>query len=251
MTTSSHQSSFRRIAMWSGPRNISTAMMRSFENRPDTIVVDEPFYGHYLQKTGLDHPGAPEIIASMESDWGQIVAQLTAPLPDGAAIFYQKHMTHHMLPHMSLDWLSQVTNCFLIRDPLEVINSYRRVRPQVSLEDIGFVRQVELFEYVQRHLDPHPPVLDARDVLEHPRLMLSQLCQKVGIEFDERMLSWPAGSRDSDGIWSRYWYAAVERSTGFAPYRPKNDTLPHDLSPVLNQAEMLYNQMAQFKIAPS
>jgi len=156
-----------RIAMWSGPRNISTAMMRSWGNRPDTFVCDEPFYAYYLEKTGLDHPAAAEVIAHGETDWRKIVAQLTGDVPGGRRIFYQKQMTHHLLPEIDRAWLGAVINCFLIRDPAEVIVSYIRKNDDPALEDIGFAQQAEIFEWVCQHSGAIPPVIDARDVLEN------------------------------------------------------------------------------------
>lgn len=238
-----------RIAMWSGPRNISTALMRAWENRPDTVVHDEPFYAHYLMVTGLDHPGRDEIIAAYETDWRKVVAQITRePLPPGKTIYYQKHMTHHILPHMTLDWMTELTNCFLIRHPQEVITSYIKVRPEVTLDDIGFSQQWRLFQFVREATDQIPPVLDARDVLEDPKAMLVALCQAVGVDFDERMLSWPPGRRDSDGIWAKYWYAAVERSTGFAPYRPKTEQVPAHLQDVLEEATEIYAALHAYRL---
>ena len=185
-----------RIAMWSGPRNISTAMMRSWGNRPDTAVCDEPFYAHYLQVTGYDHPGADEVIASGETDWRKVVARLTGAAPAGKHIFYQKQMTHHLLPDIDRAWLGAVTNCFLIRDPREVITSYIKKNQDPALEDLGFVQQAEIFEWVREHTNAIPPVVDARDVLENPERMLRSLCHAVGVEFTEAMLSWPPGARD-------------------------------------------------------
>ena len=235
------------IAMWSGPRNISTAMMRSWENRPDTQVVDEPFYSFYLDQTGLDHPMAAEIIDAYPCDAATVIAELTAPLTD-TTVFYQKHMTHHMLPNVPLGWLDQMVNCFLIRDPREVITSYIKVRPNVTLEDIGFKQQIDIFHHVRHHVDHQPAVIDSRDVLENPELILGLLCDKIGIPFLPEMLSWPAGPRESDGIWAQHWYSTVEKSTAFAPYKPKSDPLPDHLRPMLAECERYYEEMAQFKL---
>ncbi len=237
-----------RIAMWSGPRNISTAMMRAWENRPDAAVVDEPLYAFYLQETGFDHPGREAIINRYPTDWRVVVDALTGPVPDDRPIFYQKHMTHHMLPAIDLGWLDRVVNCFLIREPREVIASYTRVRPHPTLDDIGFPRQVEIFHHVRARFDPNPPVLDSRDVLENPRRVLTRLCERIGVPFTEGMLSWPAGRRESDGIWAPHWYAAVEKSTGFQPYRPQNNPLAEDLGELLAESERLYAEMAPFRL---
>ena len=208
-----------RIAMWSGPRNISTAMMRAWGNRPDTFVIDEPFYAFYLEATGKKHPGADEVIATGETDWRKVVTQLTSPLPTGKRIFFQKQMTHHLLPEVDREWLAGVTNCFLIRDPREVIASYVKKRKDPALEDLGFVQQAEIFDFVREHTNAIPPIVDARDVLENPERTLRLLCDAVGVEFSDSMLSWPPGLRDTDGIWAKYWYGEVARSTSFEPYR--------------------------------
>ncbi len=214
-----------RIAMWSGPRNISTAMMRAWENRSDTIVVDEPLYAHYLFATGMDHPVSAEIIAHDETDWRVVVQHLCADrLPPGKEIYYQKHMTHHILATMDLDWTDRLLNCFLIREPREVITSYIKIRPDVTLEDIGFSQQRRIFDHVRAQTGEIPPVIDTRDVLEDPRRVLGLLCDRIGVPFDEQMLHWPPGPRHSDGIWAPHWYSAVWASTGFEPYRPKAAT---------------------------
>lgn len=206
-----------RLAVWSGPRNISTALMRSWENRPDTKVVDEPLYGFYLDRTQLDHPGRDEIIAVMGSDWRTVVADLTAPV-DG--VYYQKHMTHHLLPELPRDWIGQLTNVLLIRDPAEVIASYTRARESVVAADIGLIAQCELYDQLGG-----VPVIDSADFLRQPEAYLRFLCDHVGVEFTDAMLSWPAGPRDSDGVWAKYWYDTVIASTGFAPYRPREVSL--------------------------
>ena len=165
-----------RIAMWSGPRNISTALMRSWGARSDTFVWDEPLYAYYLKQTGVDHPGADEIVAHYETDWRTVIASLTGPVPEGTDIFYQKHMTHHVLPEMSLDWLDGFVNCFLIRDPREVITSLGKVVPHLTLDGTGLPRQVEIFERAKTRSGQVPPVIDARDLLRDPACILGKLC---------------------------------------------------------------------------
>lgn len=229
-----------RIAMWSGPRNISTAMMRAFENRPDIVVTDEPLYGHFLRTTGLDHPARDEVIAAQPGDWPEVVAALTGPVPEGKAIWYQKHMTHHLLPQIGREWLAEVSNCFLIRDPRLVLASYVKTRAAPTLEDLGLPQQVEIFERVRAQDGRVPPVLDAGDVLADPRRMLGLLCEAVGIPFSERMLAWPAGRRASDGVWAPYWYASVWRSTGFRPARPPAKPLADELRSIADGAAPFY-----------
>ncbi|KAB8164899.1 HAD family hydrolase [Lysobacter maris] len=205
-----------RIAMWSGPRNISTAMMRAWENRPDCVVSDEPLYAAYLAATGLDHPGRDEVIADGESDWRRVADTLTGPVPGGAPLWYQKHMSHHLLPDMERGWIRQLRNVFLIRDPDEVVASYIRSRAEIAPEDIGLLQQAELYDELVAAGAP-PPVIDAGDFLRDPEAHLRALCERLGIAFSPRMMSWPPGRRDSDGIWAPYWYDAVWKSTGFQP----------------------------------
>jgi hypothetical protein len=237
-----------RIAMWSGPRNISTAMMRAWGNRDDTFVVDEPFYAFYLKKTGADHPGAEEVIAVGETDWRKIVANLTGPIPNGARIFYQKQMTHHFLPEVSRDWLCQVTNCFLIRDPGEVIASYIKKNREPTVEDVGFVQQGEIFDFVRSQTGSVPPVIDTRDALRDPKRMLQLLCDAIGVEFSNAMLSWAPGPRQTDGVWAKYWYAEVERSTAFAPYRERKIELPKSLAQVHDRCRKIYEELYQHRL---
>lgn len=237
-----------RIAMWSGPRNISTALMRSWGNREDTVVCDEPLYAHYLQVTGLDHPGRDEVIACHEPDWRKVVAQLVGPIPDGRGIFFQKHMAHHLLPEIGRDWLSQVTNCFLIRDPQEMLTSLIKILPQPTVEDTGLPQQLEIFELVRRETGQIPPVLDARDVLDNPRQRLTQLCDRLRVPFSERMMSWPPGRRTTDGVWARHWYAQVESSTSFRPYESKGEPVPESLQDVLLHCQDCYDRLSEFRL---
>ncbi|QBR94299.1 HAD family hydrolase [Nocardioides euryhalodurans] len=211
--------------MWSGPRNISTAMMRAWENRPDTVVVDEPLYAAYLLRTGLDHPARDEVIASQPTDPDEVVAQLREPLPEGRTVHYAKHMTHHLDAGQDLGWVRDFRTVLLVRDPAEVVASYVRSREACEPEDIGLLQQVWLLDA----LDEQPPVIDAGDFLRDPEAHLRWLCDWLGIPFTDRMLSWPAGPRDSDGVWAPHWYDAVRASTGFAAWRPREtDLSAHD-----------------------
>ena len=241
-----------RIAMWSGPRNISTAMMRAFENRTDTAVIDEPFYAAYLALTGLDHPMREETLRTQPLDVRAVADALAGQVPGGRAVFYQKHMTHHMLPSVPRDWMAQCRSAFLIRPPEAVLASYAAKRASVTLDDIGFVRQAELFEREADRLGRAPPVVEAGDVLADPRGVLSALCAALGIGFEQRMLSWPPGRRDTDGIWGQVWYEAVERSTGFAPPRPLATPadLPERLRPIADAARPHFQRLAAYKLAP-
>lgn len=237
-----------RIAMWSGPRNISTAMMRAWGNRDDTIVIDEPFYAYYLKITGIEHPGADEVISTGETDWRKIVTHLTGPIPNSNRILFQKQMTHHLLPEIDRQWLGAVSNCFLIRDPREVINSYIKKREDPALEDLGFVQQEEIFDFVQTHTNRVPPVVDAKDVLENPERTLRVLCEAVGVEFSNSMLSWPPGLRDSDGIWAKYWYGEVAKTTCFHPYRPRHFELPEKLHEMYERCRTCYEKLYQHRL---
>lgn len=239
-----------RIAMWSGPRNISTAMMRSWGNRADTFVCDEPLYAHYLDVTRLPHPGMEEVIADGEPDWRKVVAWLTGPVPGGRPIFYQKHMTHHMLPDIGRDWLGQVTNAFLIRDPRDMIVSLAKVLPSVAITDTGLPQQIEIFREVQRLTGQVPPVVDSRDVQNHPEKVLPKLCQALGVPFDPAMLSWPEGKRETDGIWAKHWYANVEKSTKFEPYQVKNEPVPQSLDQITARCVDIYEELAAHRILP-
>ncbi|WP_340646027.1 hypothetical protein [Phenylobacterium sp.] len=234
-----------RIAMWSGPRNISTAMMRSFENRPDTAVVDEPFYAAYLARTGLNHPMRDEVLASQPQDWREVAAAMAGPAPGGAAVFYQKHMTHHMFDGVGLAWMDACRSAFLIRDPVAVLASYTVKRAEVTLADIGVARQRELFDREADRLGAAPPVVEGRDVLADPARMLRALCEALGIPFRAEMLNWPAGRRDTDGVWAPAWYDAVERSTGFErPKESREVQLSGDLRRIADQARPHYEALA-------
>jgi Sulfotransferase domain len=235
--------------MWSGPRNISTAMMRAWGNRADTAVVDEPLYAYYLERTGKDHPLATEVIAQGETDWRKIARHLTKePVPGGKRIFFQKQMTHHLLREIDRAWIIDLTNCFLIRDPREVILSYVKKNPDPSLEDLGFVQQCEIFDFVREGTDSIPPVIDADDILKNPESMLRLLCDAIGVEFDRAMLSWTPGLRETDGIWAKHWYDAVARSTSFEPYKSREGTVPDNLGEVYTKCRQCYEELYQHRL---
>ncbi len=237
-----------RIAMWSGPRNVSTALLRSWGNRPDTLVCDEPFYAHYLRETGADHPGAEEVIAHQENDWRKVVDVLVGPVPNGAAIFYQKHMAHHLLPEIGREWLPHLTHCFLIRSPRDMLLSLDQKISRPQLLDTGLPQQVEMFRDERRRTGKVPPVIDSRDLLDDPRGILTLLCQTLGVPFTENMLTWPPGRRSTDGVWAKYWYESVEKSTGFQPYRLKDQALPDHLEELLAEAEECYEVLHRCRL---
>lgn len=241
-----------RIALWSGPRNISTAMMRAFENRPDTAVVDEPFYAAWLAQSGADHPMREAILASQPTNPASVAGALLGPVPGGCALYFQKHMAHHMTASMDLSWMAGCRNAFLIRPPEEVLASYavRRSGARVTLADVGFARQAELFDREAQRLGVAPPVIEARDVLAAPEAALGVLCQALGVSFSPAMLAWPAGRRDSDGVWAPAWYDAVERSTGFAAPRaaPDPEDLDSALRPIAEAARPFYDRLASHRL---
>ena len=239
-----------RIAMWSGPRNISTAMMRAFGARPDCAVSDEPFYAAYLEATGLVHPLREDVIASQPTRWRPVAEAMLGPIPGGKPLWYQKHMTHHMVDGFGREWIESCSNAFLIRAPEAVLASYHRVREDFTLAEIGLPTQVELFFRAGDRLGHTPPVVEGQDVLADPAGVLAALCEALGVAFDRSMLSWSPGRRPTDGVWAPAWYDAVERSTGFAPPRPEPgfDDLPDALKPLAERARPLYDTLAAHKL---
>ncbi len=236
--------------MWSGPRNISTALMRAWENRPDCVVSDEPLYAAWLAESGADHPGREEIIAQGQTDWRQVINALTGPVPGGKAIWYQKHMCQHLLADMGFDWTDALVNVFLIRHPDEVVASYTRARgtDEVSADDVGLPRQLELFEWIRRRQGRVPPVIDSAELLTAPEAHLRALCRHLNIDFSPRMLSWPAGPRESDGIWAPYWYDAVRRSTGFVAPRKHPVRLTGQPARVAAECLPLYEELFSHRL---
>jgi Sulfotransferase domain len=233
------------IAMWSGPRNISTAMMYSFGNRADCIAWDEPFYAFSLVHHGNDHPMRDAIIAANDSDWDRLVAKCIARARK--PIFYQKHMTHHMLPGHDRRWIDTLTNAFLIRSPERVLASYAKKWSEVTLRDIGFVEQAEIFDQAANHLGHAPPVIDAEDVLSNPRSTLEKLCAACAIPFDAAMLEWPKGPKTFDGVWAPHWYNAVWSSTGFDKASDPAP-LPDHLQAIAEAARPFYDKLRRHRL---
>jgi len=218
--------------------------MRAWENRPDTVVTDEPLYAYYLSRTGLDHPGRDTIIASQPTDPSEVLEQLiSAPLPDGAEISYVKHMTHHLLPEVDRAALAPLRHAHLIRDPRELLVSYAKVRTEPTLDDLGIRQQAEIFDAFGG------PVVDSRDLLADPEGILRLLCQALDVPFTKEMLSWPAGPRASDGVWAPYWYDSVHASTGFAPYRPPAGPLPARLEPLAERCLPYFERLHRHRLA--
>lgn len=220
-----------RIAMWSGPRNISTTMMRAFENRSDTMVMDEPFYGCYLKASGADHPYREETLAAMPTDWREVVASFEAPLPAGKTVLFEKHIAYHYPDAEPLDWLETHRTFLLIRDPRRMVASYAKRSGAVAPVVDSYRVERRIYDFLRERGVPCP-VVDAADILRSPQEMLRGLCAALDIPFTEKMLSWPAGPRDSDGPWAPHWYDAVGASTGFKPLVEA----PVALSPALEAA---------------
>lgn len=239
--------SIRRIAMWSGPRNLSTAMMRAFSSRSDCAVSDEPFYAAYLAATGIVHPMNAEVLSSQKQDPRRVAADMLGPVPGGKTVWYQKHMAHHMIDGFPLDWMDGVTNVFLLRSPERVLASYAQKREDVALRDIGFAEQAMLFDRVADRTGRAPVVVNSEDVRRDPRGTLSALCAAIDLDFSEAMLSWPKGQHPDDGVWAPHWYGAIFNSTGFAPPDEKAVALPDHLRPIVDAARPFYEKMAAHK----
>ncbi len=230
----------RRISVWSGPRNISTALMYSFRQRPDTTVVDEPLYGHYLATTGLRHPGYEAVLENMEHDAERVLADVFyGPCP--TPVLFMKNMAHHLVG-LDLGGVAGVTNVLLTRDPREMLVSLTREIPDADLDATGLPAQVRLLEHLEARGET-PAVLEARIVLEDPRGVLRALCHRLGLAWHEAMLHWSAGPKPEDGVWAPYWYDSVHGSTGFAPYRPKTEPFPEHLEPLLAACVPLYERL--------
>lgn len=234
--------------MWSGPRNLSTAMMRSFGSRADTFVSDEPFYGCFLKDSAADHPMRDEVIAAMDCDWNSVMASLRGPVPHGSPVWYQKHMWHHMVGPIGYDDFAGFTHAFLIRQPEQMIASYLGKRETAAFEDFGLERQAEFFQREADRLGHAPPVVDANDVLSDPEGVLSRLCETLGLAWDPAMLSWRPGRRETDGPWAPHWYAAVEASTGFGPPDAEPVDLPDDARRLADRCRPYYERLARHRI---
>jgi hypothetical protein len=236
-----------RIVMWSGPRNLSTALMRSFGSRADCAVVDEPFYAAFLAESGADHPMRAQVIATGETDWRRVAVACTRE-PVAPPVRYEKHMTHHMLPGWGLDWMEGARIAFLIRDPAEVAASYAAKREACTADDIGTAQQGRLWDFCAERWGP-PPVVDAADIRRAPAAVLRKLCAALGLPFDAAMLSWAPGRRATDGVWAKHWYGAVERSTGFEPPGPP-PVLPPALARVADGVRPVYDRLAARALRP-
>jgi len=237
-----------RIAMWSGPRNLSTAMMRSFGSRSDTFISDEPFYGCFLKNSGADHPMRDEVIAAVDCDWLSVMEGLRAETPTGQQIWYQKHMWHHMVGPIGYSDFDGFTHAFLIREPERMIASYLRKRETAAFEDFGLERQAEFFEREADRLGVAPPVIDANDVLAAPKAVLSALCEALGIPWETAMLGWEAGRRETDGPWAPHWYTAVESSSGFGPPEREPIEIDDEARHLADRCQPFYERLSAHRI---
>jgi hypothetical protein len=236
----------KRICLWSGPRNISTALMYSFAQRPDTVVYDEPLYGHYLKNSPAKeyHPGATEVLASMETDGDKVIRMMMGDHPREVVFF--KNMGHHLL-NLDTSFMRSVCNVILTRNPAEVIPSFAKEIENPSMVDIGFEAQVNLLRLLQE-MRAEVLVIDSNTILKNPKQELSKLCDNIGIPFFEEMLSWEPGARPEDGVWAKHWYKNVHASSGFQPYQPKENTLDDSLKPLYQEALPFYKKLMEFSI---
>lgn len=231
-----------RIAIWSGPRNVSTALMYSFANRPDTVVVDEPLFGAFLHQTGVARPSREEALAAMSTNAQTVLQGLLAP--QAAPVHMAKHMANH-LEVLPLDAVRAFSNVILTRHPAAVIASYTKNIAAPTMLDLAYAHQVKLLQYLQANQLP-VVVIDSDQLRKHPREALTALCKAVEIPFQPQMLRWPAGPRPEDGVWAKYWYANVHKSTGFAPYKPQRPEVSEALQPLLRQCLPLYKTLQQY-----
>lgn len=230
-----------RFSLWSGPRNVSTALMYAFAQRSDTGVIDEPFYAHYLVTTDKKHPGWEDVIASQENDVVRVIDEVVLGPTDRPVIFI-KQMAHHLIG-VEWEFMNNLKNGLLIRDPAEVLLTLPNQVPEPTLPETALPQQVQLYDYlVARGHDV--PVLDAKELLLDPELVLTELCNRLGIEFEEAMLGWEAGPIPEDGVWAQHWYKNLHRSTGFRPYRAKHEPLREDLRPLLEECRPYYDYLA-------
>ena len=236
------------IAMWSGPRNVSTALMRSFENRSDCFVSDEPFYSYFLYKTRLKHPLSDEIIKSGLTNYNEIIKYITGPIPSLKNIWYQKHMAHHILEGTNIDWIKNMENCLLIRNPSDVILSYSKKNEINSIQQLGYLQQIGIYEMLNKEMGISPTIIDAQDLLRKPKRMLIEMCKNLKIKFDDKMLSWPPGIRETDGIWGKHWYKQVEASRGFKPYIKTNRIIPLKYQSLYDECIQYYDFLYENRV---
>jgi hypothetical protein len=234
------------IACWSGPRNISTALMRSWSSRGDTFVTDEPFYAHYLRETKLKHPMYKEILNKYSSNYNEIVNYLIDEIPKNKKIWYQKHMAHHILDLSSIDWISNVENCILLRHPKEVISSYTKKNKLTSVEELGYPQQYEIINFLKK-INKSYIIIDSKELLTNPQKSLSDWCRKINIKFDKSMLKWDKGGHVNDGIWWESWYDNVIKTTGFEKYEKKDINIENKYDSIYNESMKYYSYLKEVK----
>tara|TARA_B100001287_G_C22680324_1_gene529966 strand:+ start:936 stop:1646 length:711 start_codon:yes stop_codon:yes gene_type:complete len=234
------------ISCWSGPRNISTALMRSWSSRKDTFVTDEPFYGYYLKETKLKHPMHKEIINKYSSNYNEIVNYLVGEIPKNKKIWYQKHMAHHILDLSSIDWISYCENCILLRHPEEVISSYTKKNKLNSVEELGYLQQYEIVNFLKK-INKSFIIIDSKELLNNPEKTLSDWCQKINIKFDKSMLTWKEGHHINDGIWWKRWYNNVVKTTGFHKYEKKDINIEKKYDSIYNESMKYYSYLKEIK----
>ena len=240
-----HPKDCLRLSMWSGPRNISTALMYSFRQRSDTRVFDEPLYGHYLHTSEAVHPGEEEVLETMDNDGERVVREVLLGPCEREVVFF-KNMAHH-LPGLNSSFLGELTNLLLTRDPREMLLSLTHQLPHPVLRDTGLKEQLEILEFVLEQ-GQTPLVIDAKEVLLNPEKILREVCRRLGLPFERAMLTWPAGPKPEDGVWAKHWYGSVHASTSFAPYRPKDEPFPERLQPLLDECMDYYERLSPYVI---
>lgn len=234
------------VACWSGPRNISTALMRSWSSRIDTFVTDEPFYAHFLKSTKNNHPMREKIMKHYSSDYDQVVKQLTDNIPNQKSIWYQKHMAHHIIDFRKIDWIKKCENCILIRHPKEVIHSYAAKNNLKSINELGYPQQFKIVKFLQKENQRYK-IIDSTDLLKNPEDVLSDWCDSININFDKSMLNWEAGNHKNDGIWWNHWYDNVIKTTGFQKYIEKDITIENKFDSIYTEAMEYYNYLKDIK----
>ena len=232
------------VACWSGPRNISTALMRSWSSRKDTFITDEPFYAYYLKKTKLKHPMNEKIMKNYSSDYFEIVKYLTNQTPENKKIWYQKHMAHHILDLSNIDWIGNFENCILLRNPKEVINSFSKKNILNSVEQLGYPQQYEIIKFLKKRNKSYV-IIDSSELLQNPEQMLSAWCKKININFDKSMLKWEKGNHANDGIWWKVWYDSVIKTTEFQRYKIKDINIENKYDSIYNESMKYYNYLRE------
>ena len=232
------------VACWSGPRNISTALMRSWSSRKDTFISDEPFYAYYLNKTKLKHPMHKEIVKNYSSNYFEIVKYLTNQIPENKKIWYQKHMAHHILDLNNIDWITNFENCILLRNPKEVISSFSRKNILNSVEQLGYPQQYEIIKFLKKRNKSYV-IIDSSELLQNPEKMLSAWCKKININFDKSMLKWRKGNHVNDGIWWKVWYDSVIKTTEFQKYKKKDINIEYKYDSIYNESMKYYNYLKE------